>query len=121
MPRRPLTNGQLNKFWDTFPYGDHGQRMQAIARFEREHGQPLPEDDKRAALWRYSPELKAQLGIRKVFAAPMDIGVEAGLKFQQQLLDESHYDLLLNETGMVQRPDSDDALCILLKNVLPQS
>jgi hypothetical protein len=97
--------------------------MRAIVSFEREVGQPLPEDEKRAAMYRYSPELKAKLGISKVFMAPTDIGAEAALKFQQWLLDDSHYDLLLNETGMVETPAHDDEwpLCILLKSVLPQS
>jgi hypothetical protein len=41
---------------------------------------------------------------------------------REQLLDDSHYDLLLNETGMVETPAHDDEwpLCILLKNVLPK-
>jgi hypothetical protein len=127
MPRRSLTKDQLKKFWDTFPYGDHGQRMQAIVQFEREHGQLLPEDEKRTALWRYSPELKAKLGITKRFWVDTDIGEQEALKLCGTTLDESHYDLLLNETGIIDTPALEGPdltpvpLCILLKNVLPQS
>lgn len=100
--------------------------MQAIAQFEREHGQPLPDDDKRAALYRYSPELKAKLGISKRFWVETDIGEKEALKLCGQLLDDSHYELLLNETGiidtpMLEGPDLNPVpLCILLKNVLPK-
>jgi hypothetical protein len=70
-----------------------------------------------------SPELKARLGTSKVFTAPTDIGEKEALKLCEQLLDDRHYDLLLNETGMVETPAyrDDEPLCILLKNVLPQS
>jgi hypothetical protein len=51
--------------------------------------------------------------------APTDIGEQAAQKLCGQLLDDSHYDLLLNETGMVLTP-SLKPLCSLLKNRVPQ-
>src|SRR6266849_4199274 len=126
MPQQSLTKEQraeaLRKWWAAFPYGDIGQRTKAVWEFEKEYG-PLTEEEKRAAMYRLSPEHKARLGISKVFTAPTDIGKEAALKLQKQLLDDSHYDFLLNETGMVETPAFDDEwpLCILLKNALPQN
>jgi hypothetical protein len=51
--------------------------------------------------------------------APTDIGEEAALGLRKQLLDDSHYDLLLNETGIVETPDF-EPLAILIKKCLPQ-
>jgi hypothetical protein len=120
MPQQRLTEA-LQKWWAVFPYGNLDQRLKAIHEFERDNG-ALPEAEKRAALHRYSPELKARLGISKVFTAPKDIGEKEALKLCGTMLDNRHYDLLLNETGMVETPTYDDEwpLCVLLKNVIPQ-
>lgn len=125
MPRQSLTKEQraeaLRKWWETFPYGNHDQRMRAICSFEREYG-PLTEDEKRAAMFRFSPAQHAKWGSSKCFEAPTDIGEKEALKLCGQALDDSHYDLLLDETGMVEPPVKldDEPLCILLKNVLPR-
>lgn len=131
MPQTLLTEEQraeaLTRWWAEFPYGDSGQRLKAIYEFEEQYG-PLTEDERRAALYRLSPEQKARLGINKQFLAPTDIGEKEALKLCGQLLDDKHYDLLLDETGMVEKPPSDcsspeehfEPLCILLKNALPQ-
>ena len=36
---------------------------------------------------------------------------------QQQMLDQRHFELLLDETGLVETPDF-EPLCVLLKNRL---
>ena len=129
MPQRSLTKEEraeaLRKWWATFPYGDIGQRTKAVHEFEQEYG-PLTEEERRAAMYRWSPAQKEKVGISKVFTAPTDIGEKEALKLcapPAQLLDDSHYDFLLDETGMVETPAYDDEwpLCILLKNVVPQS
>jgi hypothetical protein len=109
----------LQSWWAAFPYGGMAQRLEAIHQFEQQHG-PLTEEEKRAAYHRLSPQLKARLGTSKVFTAPTDIGEKEALKLCEQLLEDSHYDLLLNETGLVETP-AYEPLCILLKNVIPQS
>lgn len=79
MPRRSLTTEQLQRFWDTFPYGDIGRRLAAFHRFGREVG-PLAEELKRAAVYRPSPGDKARLGVSRMFTAPTDIGKDAAFK-----------------------------------------
>jgi 2-oxoglutarate-Fe(II)-dependent dioxygenase family protein len=130
MPQVLLTEEQrakaLARWWAEFPYGTMSQRHRAIHQFEQEYG-PLAEDERRAAMHRLSPELKARLGISKRLWTETDIGEKEALKLCGQLLDDRHYDLLLDETGMIETatvepPDYDVVpLCILLKNVLPQS
>src|SRR5208282_6244882 len=71
------------------------------------------------AKFRWSPEQRKRAGISQWFAAPTDIGEEAALKLRKQLLDDSHYDLLLNETGIVETPDF-EPLAILIKKCLPR-
>jgi hypothetical protein len=51
--------------------------------------------------------------------APTDIGEKQALKLCGQLLDDSHYDLLLSETGRVYTPE-DEPLCQLFKGYLPR-
>jgi hypothetical protein len=113
----------MQDWWANFPFhtDDPDVRHEAVGRFEDQYG-PLTEQERLRALIRFSYPLKERLGISRVFEAPTDIGKEAALKLQEQLLDDSHYDLLLNETGMVETPAHDDEwpLCILLKNVLPK-
>ena len=125
MPRQSLTREQaLQKWWDTFPYGSHDQRMRAICSFEREHG-PLTHDEKRKALFRFSPEQHRKWGTSKGFWVDTDIGEREALKLCGQMLDDRHYDMLLDETGIVETPTVEGPdhtpvpLCILLKNVLP--
>ena len=48
---------------------------------------------------------KEELGVTNRFLAPTDIGEQAALKLCEQLLDSRHYDLLVNETGLVTTPD----------------
>jgi hypothetical protein len=131
MQQQSLTKEQraeaLQRWWAAFPYGDHGQRMRAICSFEQEYG-PLTEDERRAALFRWSPALREKLGISKGFWAPTDIGEKEAQKLCGQLLDDSHYDpdLLLDQTGVIETataepPDyTPEPLCILLKNRIPQ-
>ena len=64
-------------------------------------------------------EQKDKLGVRKWFMAPADIGESAALKLCGQLLDDSRYDLLVDQTGIVETPDF-EPLAILLKGRLPQ-
>jgi hypothetical protein len=122
MPRRLLTEKQraeaLQQWWATFPYGSNAQRLEAISKFEQQYG-PLTEAEKRSAMFRWSPEDKARVGISSWHMAPTDIGEQAALGLCEQLLDDSHYDLLLNQTGLVETPDF-EPLCILLKNCIPQ-
>ncbi len=54
------------------------------------------------------------LGRYKILTAPSDIGKEKALSLIEEPLDESHYTLLVSETGMVVTPDQ-QVLCILLK------
>jgi len=108
----------LQSWWATFPYGDISQRQEAINKFEQEYG-PLTEFWKSKALYEWPPEWKEDFGISKELDAPTDIGEQAAQKLCGQLLDNSHYDLLLDETGMVLTP-SLRPLCSLLKNRIPQ-
>jgi len=62
---------------------------------------------------------KEELGVTSRFLAPTDIGEQAALKLCGQLLDSRHYDLLVNETGLVQTPDL-EPLAVLFKKRLPQ-
>jgi len=45
----------LESWWATFPYGDTKQRLEAIHKFEQEHG-PLTEREKSKALYEWPPE-----------------------------------------------------------------
>src|ERR1700685_544408 len=105
MPPRRLTEKQraevLRGWWAAFPYGSNRQRQDAINNFEHQYG-PLTEVERRSAMFRWSPGDKARLGITKQFLASTDIGEEAARKLCGQLLDDSHYDLLLNEHGLVE-------------------
>src|SRR6266567_7222524 len=129
MPRRSLTKEEraeaLQRWWATFPYGDIGQRLEAVHKFEQEYG-PLTEDEMRAAVHRWSPELKAKLGISKGLWAEDILGKKEALKLcvpPAQLLDDRHYDpdLLLDETGIIETStpeptdDGPSTLCILLR------
>ena len=67
----------------------------------------------------YPEERKLRQGINKIFTAPTDIGEEAALKLCGRLLEDSDYDFLLNETGLVRTPDG-KILAVLLKQRLPQ-
>lgn len=122
MPQQRLTEKQraaaLQVWWAAFPYGSTTQREKAIQQFEQQYG-PLTDAEHRAARFRWSPEDKARVGISQWHMAPTDIGEEAALKLRKQLLDDSHYDLLLSETGIVETPDF-EPLAILLKKRLPQ-
>jgi hypothetical protein len=89
-------------------------------RFIRDYHRPPLEN----RLWlhespHYPEERKVRLGTNKIFTAPTDIGEEAALKLCGQLLDDSHYDFLLNENGFVRTPDG-KILAVLLKQRLPQ-
>jgi hypothetical protein len=55
----------------------------------------------------------------KVYTAPTDIGEEQSLALRGQMLSPKHFELLLDKTGIVERPDF-EPLCILLKGHLPQ-
>lgn len=122
MPQQPLTEKQraeaLQEWWDNFPYGTMSQRQEAIYKFEQEFG-PLTEAEKRKAMFRWSPEDKARVGIPKWFLAPTDLGEQAALKLCEQLLDDRHYDLLVDEAGIVETPDF-EPLAVLFKKRLPQ-
>lgn len=78
-----------------------------------------PVTDEQRARFRWSPEQRKRAGISQWLMAPTDIGEEAALKLRKQLLDDSHYDLLLNETGLVETPNF-EPLAILIKKCLPQ-
>jgi hypothetical protein len=134
MLRRSLTREQwadlMQEWWANFPFhtDDRNARYEAVGRFEDQYG-PLTERERSKALNNWSPARKEKVGNRRVFLAPTDIGEKEALKLCEQLLDDSHYDLLLNETGLVETPPSRhsppenhyEPLCILLKNRIPRS
>ena len=60
-------------------------------------------------------EVATESGTFTILTAPIDIGKEKALSLKGQMLDERHYTLRLDETGMVMTPDG-QVLCILLKN-----
>jgi hypothetical protein len=62
---------------------------------------------------------EAKLDMYKVITAPTDIGEEQSLALRGQMLNQKHFELLLDKTGIVERPDF-EPLCILLKSHLPQ-
>lgn len=77
---------------------------------------PVEEDEQIEIFWEVSPEVR---GKSKKLLPPADIGQKEALKFVGQLLDESHYTLLLDETGTVGTPQ-DGPICTLLKNRIPK-
>ena len=77
---------------------------------------PVEEDEQIEIFWEVSPEVR---GTSKKLLPPADIGQKEALKFVGQLLDESHYTLLLDETGTVGTPQ-DGPICTLLKNRIPK-
>jgi len=81
---------------------------------------PLTEEEKEEGVEWLLTSSKEELGVSKWLPAPTDIGEEAALKLCEQLLDDRHYDLLLDETGLVVTPNFEQPLCILLKKRLPQ-
>jgi hypothetical protein len=86
---------------------------------------PLRTEDEKAR-FRWSPEMKERSGITNQLVTPTDIGEKQALKLIDQKLDDRHFTLLLNETGMVETQDPDSGfvhgpLCILLKNRLSKS
>src|ERR1019366_817208 len=111
MPQRSLTREQwadlMQEWWANFPFhtDDRNARYEAVGRFEDQYG-PLTERERSKALNNWSPARKEKVGNRRVFLAPTDIGEKEALKLCEQLLDDSHYDLLLNETGLVETPPS---------------
>lgn len=124
MPQKRLTEQQradaYQEWWANFPYGSIGQRMEAVQKFEEQVG-PLTEEERRAARFRWSPEHKEKNGSAKCFRAPADTGEAKALSMQQQMLDQRHFELLLDETGLVETPDFEsETLCVLLKNRLPR-
>jgi hypothetical protein len=60
-----------------------------------------------------------RLGVSKKLVPPADIGQEEALKLVGQLLNETHYTLLLNETATVGTPNG-GPICVLLKNRIPK-
>jgi len=66
---------------------------------------------------RTETEVATELGTSKILTAPIDIGKEKALALRGQMLDERHYTLMLDETGVVMTPDG-QVLCVLLKNRL---
>src|SRR5208337_1292791 len=122
MPQKRWTEQQradaYQEWWANFPCGSISQRVEAMYKFEQQVG-PLTEAERRAALSRWSPEQKEKVGNAKCFLAPTDIGAAEALSMQKQLLDQRHFDLLLDETGLVETPNF-EPICILLKKRLPQ-
>ena len=55
----------------------------------------------------YPEPRKVRQGINKILTAPTDLGEQAALKLCGGLLEDSDYDLLVNETGMVKTPDGE--------------
>jgi hypothetical protein len=66
---------------------------------------------------RMRSELSCGSAAFQIHEAPTDIGEKEALKLCGQLLDDSHYDLLLDKTGMVMAPNG-EIVCILLKHRL---
>jgi hypothetical protein len=81
---------------------------------------PLTKEEKEEGVEVLLTSSKEELGVSKWLPAPTDIGEEAALKLCEHLLDDRHYDLLLDETGLVVTPNFEQPLCILLKKRLPQ-
>src|ERR1700681_2252839 len=86
---------------------------------------PLRTKDEKAR-FRWSPEVKEKSGITRQLVTPTDIGEQEALKLLGQPLDDRHFTLLLDETGLVEMQDPDSGfvhgpLCVLLKNRLPKS
>ncbi len=112
MPRTSLTREQwadvMQDWWANFPFhtDDRNVRHEAVGRFENQYG-PLTERERSKALRNWSPAQKERWGTSKVFLAPTDIGQKEALKLRKQLLDDSHYDLLLNETGLLRAADGE--------------
>jgi hypothetical protein len=81
---------------------------------------PLTEEEKNDGVEVLFVSSKEELGVSKWLPAPTDIGEEAALELCGQLRDDRHYDLLLDETGLVVTPNFEHPLCVLLKKRLPQ-
>ena len=104
-----------------FQYENPDQKLTDTARkFEQEHG-PLKEGE----IDEIIAKLFEKRGLSKMLEAPTDIGEKEALELCEKPLDDSHYDLLLDETGIVEVPiqtweQGKGTICILLKNVIPQ-
>ena len=59
---------------------------------------PLEEEEQIEVLWESDPEHR---GVSKKLVPPTDIGQEEALELVGQLLNETHYTLLVNETATV--------------------
>jgi hypothetical protein len=68
-------------------------------------------------LWE-RPNREESLGISKKLLPPADIGQDAARKLIGQMLDQRHWELLLDETGTVGTPEG-GPICTLLKNRIP--
>src|SRR5207302_4246143 len=92
MPQPSLTREQwadlMQEWWANFPFhtDDRNARHEAVGRFEQQYG-PLSEREKSKALRNWSPALKEKVGIRRVYAAPTDIGEKEAEKLCESLLD----------------------------------
>src|ERR1019366_6918306 len=75
-------------------------------------------DEKIELLWEL-PNREEHRGISKKLLPPADIGQDAARKLVGQLLDQKHFELLLDETGTVGTPEG-GPICTLLKNRIPQ-
>jgi len=65
-----------------------------------------------------SPGQRERKGTTQRLFPPTDIGQKEALKLVGQLLDERHYTLLLDQTGIV--GTSEAPICVLLKNRIPK-
>lgn len=88
----------------------------------REHKPPLWKMSKTEDGWRPVNQLTGEQGWVRWGPLPKlrtveDIGKEKALSLKMQMLDERHYTLLLDKTGIVMTPDR-QVLCILYKNRL---
>lgn len=104
-----------------------------MADLEKEYGTQLPGDERFKMRCEIPREVRKRSGANSIVHARTDIGQEEALKLCGQPLDNRHYSFLFGVHppslrdgivreygGMVVTP-ARDPLCILLKNVLPQS
>jgi hypothetical protein len=94
-----------------FPPDEPGDWTQV----ETEEGQAWVRQQSQAE--RMKSELGTGSAAFRIFQAPTDIGEKKALALKKRLLDEKHYTLLLDRTGMVMTP-AGNILCVLLKHRL---
>src|ERR1700730_3757163 len=88
-------------------------------RLPEGHVRELRERLARATTQKEKAYCEFKLDMFKIIAAPTDIGEEKAHSLIEQMLDERHFELLLDKTGIVETPAPEfETLAVLAKGRL---